>query len=164
MKKLITLFALLTLFAIGAQAQIVGANEGSKVSNQNTYSISDLYKKGQRNIKTGNIIFLSGVGVGLIVGVVDVVFLGDYWLGLPYSIGGGALYGGIVAAPFWITGLVRKSKAKNMAYVPLLQQDIPINDNLTFTPSIGITNYHGLSPEMNRLQTNALSVGFSLNF
>lgn len=41
MKRLITLFALLTFFAIGAQAQIVGANEGKKTSTNTT---SSLYK------------------------------------------------------------------------------------------------------------------------
>lgn len=41
MKRLITLFALLTLFAIGAQAQIVGANEGKKTSTSTT---TPLYK------------------------------------------------------------------------------------------------------------------------
>lgn len=164
MKKLITLFALLTLFAIGAQAQMVGANEGSKGSNQNTYSNSDLYQQGQRNIKTGNIIFLSATGVGITAGIIILGVIGaeEYvFLAGPVF---GVVIGGAVAAPFWITGANRKKRAKNMAYVPLLQQDIPINDNLTFTPSIGITNYQGLSPEMNRLQTNALSVGFSLNF
>ncbi len=38
MKRLVTLFALLTLFAIGAKAQMVGANEGQKVSTNNTSS------------------------------------------------------------------------------------------------------------------------------
>lgn len=42
MKKLITLFALMLLFAIGAQAQIVGANEGPKAKTSNTSS--SLYK------------------------------------------------------------------------------------------------------------------------
>ena len=41
MKRIITLFALLTLFAIGAKAQIVGANEGKKTS---TSSTTPLYK------------------------------------------------------------------------------------------------------------------------
>lgn len=39
MKRLITLFALLTMFAIGAQAQIVGANEGPKTSTNTTSSL-----------------------------------------------------------------------------------------------------------------------------
>ena len=41
MKRLITLFTLLTMFAIGAQAQIVGANEGPKTSSNTS---SSLYK------------------------------------------------------------------------------------------------------------------------
>lgn len=42
MKRLITLFALMLMFAIGAQAQIVGANEGPKAKTSNT--TSSLYK------------------------------------------------------------------------------------------------------------------------
>ncbi len=161
MKRIISLFAMLTLFAIGAKAQMVGANEGSNVTNQNTYSNSDLYQQGQRNIKTGNIILLSGVGAGTVIGIV-MTFVEDPSALFLIPIGAGI--GGVIATPFWITGAVRKNRAKNMAYVPLLQHDIPINDNLTFTPSIGISNYHGLSPATNSLQTNALSLGFSLNF
>lgn len=41
MKRLITLFALMVIFTIGVQAQIVGANEGPKASTKTT---SSLYK------------------------------------------------------------------------------------------------------------------------
>lgn len=163
MKQIITIITLMMVFATSAKAQIIGATSESQSPQQNTYSSTDLFQKGQRNIKTGNIIFLTGAGIGTTVGVVLFASYGhpEYLLmGAFY----GTVMGGIVASPFWITGLVRKHNAKNMAYVPLLQQDIPINDNLTFTPSIGITNYHGLSPTTNSLQSNALSVGFSLNF
>lgn len=162
MKQIITIIVLMMVFATSAKAQIIGATSESQSPRQNTYSKTDLYKKGQRNIKTGNIIFLSCVGVGTIIGV------GRAFEGYTIGLLGGPLYGvaagGIIAAPFWITGVVRKNKAQNMTYVPLLQQDIPINDNLTFTPSIGITNYHGVIPEANRLYGNGLSFGVSLNF
>ena len=42
MKRLITLFTLMVMFAIGMQAQIVGANEGPKTKMSNT--TSSLYK------------------------------------------------------------------------------------------------------------------------
>lgn len=162
MKQIITIIALMMVFATSAQAQIIGVTSESQSPQQNTYSKADLYKKGQRNIKTGNIIFLSGVGAGVVIGLLPTITEGKVMALLVWPLIGAAA-GGAVAAPFWITGVVRKNKAKNMAYIPLFQQDIPINDNLTFTPSIGITNYHGLSPA-NSLQSNALSVGFSLNF
>lgn len=42
MKRLITLFTVMVMFAIGVQAQIVGANEGTKAKTSNTSS--SLYK------------------------------------------------------------------------------------------------------------------------
>ena len=162
MKRIISIIALLAVFTANAQAQFVDPTP-NQPSRQNTYSSSDLYAKGQRNIKTGNIIFFTGVGAWTTLGIILAIVEGDGTALWETSLLGIAT-GGVIASPFWITGLVRKNKAKNMAYMPVLQQDIPINDNLTFTPSIGITNYHGLSPTTNSLQSNALSVGFSLNF
>ena len=62
MKHIITIIMLMMVFATSAKAQIIGATSESQSPRQNTYSNSDLYKKGQRNIKTGNIIFLSDGG------------------------------------------------------------------------------------------------------
>ena len=162
MKRIITLFALLTMFAFGAQAQFVGANEGSNVSNQNTYSNADLYKKGQQRIKTGTIVFLGTAGTSALVTGILLISRYDPDYFIPVIIG--VPIGALAATPFWISGHKMKRNAGYSSYVPIIQQDIPINDNLTFTPSIGITNYHVLSSETNSLQSNALSLGFSLNF
>lgn len=163
MKQIITIIALMMVFATSAKAQIIGATSESQSPRQNTYSNADLYKKGQRNIKTGNIIFLSGVGAGVAIGLIPTISEGKALALLVFPFIGAAA-GGAVAAPFWITGSNMKRQAGSVAHTPLIRQDFHLDDDLTLTTSVGITNYAQIVPNENGLQSNALSVGFSLSF
>ena len=89
MKRIITIIALLAVFATNAQAQFVDPTP-SQPTKQNTYSSSDLYAKGQRNIKTGNIVFVSIFGGSTVIGIVSAIVEhhpGSLWQGPLSGIG-----------------------------------------------------------------------------
>lgn len=121
-----------------------------------------LYNKGRRNIKTGNIIFVSFVGAGVLSGVVLAIANEDA-MGLLIGPLAGIVQGGIVSAPFWITGAVREKKAKKMGYVSLLEYQVPLDDHLALGTSFGMT-YSGSMPGLNGQATTGPGVGISLNF
>lgn len=169
MKQIITIIALVMVFATSTKAQIVGATSESQSPKQNTYSNANLFQNGQQIIKKGNKIFFIGLGVSAVAEIInDMGYLGqrEPYLGL---MGGGyivigALASAAIATPFWISGARMKRQANSISYIPLIQQDFRLNKDLTLTTSIGTSNYTQIVPVANDLQTNGLSIGFSLNF
>lgn len=127
MKRSIILIALIALFAANAEAQIVGANTGGQTQSKTGFF------RGQSYTTKGNRIFLIGCGVGLGAGLVGVAVSGEVSVGLA-SVASGALWGAIIATPFWIKGYREK---RGYTYIPMLEYDVPLNEHLSLNTSIG---------------------------
>ena len=153
MKRFVLLIALLGIIASTSQAQFLGSGSADYQTGMNPSSSRPLATK------IGNWICGMGVGMGCVYTLVgattdleEMLFVG---LGL---IGGSTL----IATPFWIAGARQKRKFAYTSYAPLLERDFQLNDDLTFTTSLGTSC--GNIPGMDNSFTAGPGVGVSLRF
>lgn len=127
-----------------------------------TQKAREKYEKGQANIKNGwlALLFVTelGMGTGLLASLGGAEASSAILGGTLGGIGVGLL----IATPCWITGSVRKHKAKKMGYVALLDYEMPLNDSYALGMSLGATTCVDM-PGMDGANT-VPGVGLSLNF
>lgn len=157
MKKILITIVMLTTILSVVNGQAGGDYDYHDYKSSNQTSTKD----GSKYKTFGTIWFISSASMGVIMttfgaiyGIYDMMWSGVGITGL----------GLIVSIPCWIVGAREKKNKPSTTYVPLINWDIHIKDNLTLSTNINIMNYPNVNPQILKESSQCFGIGLNLSF